>query len=247
MTRALMFNQNLDYPIVTITWLLSVLSVSSGNLLQVTDTTLNPGSTALRIFWIFTVAVQAIFLTEYYTKASKQLQEHFFLNSVLTFAWYWLQHKGATALAFVAGLFIFLNAACAYVRDKSYEISSLKNWLGVHIPVVAIPFVTGIYLTLNYGLHALHVHKKFFGAHTDVLALFLFLIIPGVVLIRFADWGVGLLAAYIVISMCVHSGKHRIQNYAGLVGAILFLASVFLAYRRPRSLQLSNDQAPLLG
>jgi hypothetical protein len=189
-------------------------------------------------YWLLTYLLQLLFLVQFYKPESVYVGEHaaigyhFSLFNLLQVVWSWFFARGHWVLAEITLILNFFNLMALYVAHKPYAIRPLSRWFFVHVPTTAIPVAWIIYAIFWNGAIAVHAHGLFGRIVANIL-VWDFLIIPGVFLVLYRDWAVGLAFSYLTTGLAVGQFFTKVIAlqwiFALIIAPIVFVASIYTA------------------
>lgn len=213
-------------------------------------------------YWIVTYVMQVIFLSNIFVPSEDSLVSsgevskisvHFMIFNILQFVWNYLFAHKYWFVSEIVAILNFLNILGLYFSHRTYRIAPFKKWFSIHMPVSALPLSWLFYVIFWNGVVLFNVHK-FVGRVICNVLIWDFLIVPGMFLFLFGDYGVGFSSAYILFALSVGQFFTKVFAlqwiFALIIGSLLVLLSIVVAvspdFRAKKSIP-DGEAAPLIA
>ncbi|CAK9436176.1 uncharacterized protein LODBEIA_P07340 [Lodderomyces beijingensis] len=152
--------------------------------------------------WQILYVVQIFFPDEYRLSIISLVGWHFPIFNVLTYVWGEFFSSGHYFWSEIAIILNFFNILALYFAHKTFALRPVQNWLLIHVPLVAMPLSWLLYAIFWNGAVWLHIHKTWGRILANVF-IWDFLLVPGVFLILFNDWAIGLSSSYLMFAVAI--------------------------------------------
>lgn len=213
------------------------------------------------VYWILLYILQVSFIVQIFVPnmdsavrvdATRHVGWHFTVFNVFSFLWSILFAKKHFFWSEVVLILNFFNILTLYFGHKTYGIKPITNWVLIHLSTAALPLSWLMFAIFWNGAVLFHVHK-FVGRIIANVLIWDFLLVPGMFLFAYNDWGVGLSSSMLVFGLAfgqLFTKLFALQwIFAFIIAGILLVLSLVAAITGSLSPErsITDESAPLIG
>ncbi|CAI5757266.1 unnamed protein product [Candida verbasci] len=198
--------------------------------------------------WQIIFTIQTFFPDEYRLSIISIIGWHFPIFNILIYIWSELFTNGHYFWSLIFLILNFFNLLALYFNHKTFTVRPIHNWLLIHIPLVAMPLSWVVFAIFWNGAVLFNIHKLWGRILANVF-IWEFLLVPGIHLLLFNDWGVGFSTSFLMFALGWGQLGTKVFAlqwiFAFVISGILAVWS-FIAMIVGSARQYTGENAPLL-